>query len=275
MASERQPLCHRLTLTAPRTDDTRLMRARRISLIAAAMAALGCGGAAAGPAASPSPPTTFRACSPPAGVGCCNAAVRLRAAPPWARARRTSPPASSPPAPRPRPAARRGKRRQPDAVWTPSRARTAAGRTPLRSAISIDSCDDTWRGVIPPGGACQTYAACAEPAVSGGASAGASCVNSICVQVVRQPAGAACNDTMLTCDPFAGTCVSGTCTALPGPGQACTGSCSAGSRCTADVCVSLLAFGATCTSDSECQSDRCRGGRCASAFVETEYCTLP
>ena len=139
----------------------------------------------------------------------------------------------------------------------------------------IDSCDDTWRGVIPPGGACQTYAACAEPAVSGGASAGASCVNSICVQVVRQPAGAACNDTMLTCDPFAGACVSGTCTALPGPGQTCTGSCSPGSRCTANVCVSLLAFGATCTSDSECQSDRCRGGRCISTFVETEYCTLP
>ncbi len=139
----------------------------------------------------------------------------------------------------------------------------------------VDSCDDTWRGVIPPGGACQTYAACAEPAVSGGASAGASCVNSICVQVVRQPAGAACNDTMLTCDPFAGACVSGTCMALPEPGQTCTGSCSPGARCSADVCVSLLPFGATCTSDSECQSDRCRGGRCISTFVETEYCTLP
>jgi len=249
------------------------MHSRRITLIAAAMAALGCGGSGGGGTSVSADdfPTRFadgwcglllRCCQASGGaaMGACEADIAASSVAIGVQAAAGG------------------------ATWDASAAGRcldaiahadcgATNAATLRDLL--DSCDDTWRGVIPPGGACQTYAACAEPAVSAGASGGASCVNSVCVQVVRQPAGATCNGTTMTCDPFAGACVSGTCTALPGPGQACTGSCSPGSRCTANVCVSLLAFGATCAADNECQSDRCRGGRCASTFVETEYCTLP
>lgn len=141
----------------------------------------------------------------------------------------------------------------------------------------LDDCSDTWMGVVPPGGACQTYESCAEPPVSGGASAGASCVNSVCVQVVRQPPGAACSGTTLTCDPLLATCESASCVALPGPGEACSGPCRTGSRCTAGMlCGALLATGQTCVSNSECASDKCAGARCASIYVsDAEYCTLP
>jgi hypothetical protein len=139
----------------------------------------------------------------------------------------------------------------------------------------VDSCDDVWTGVVPPGGACQTYGSCAEPQVTGGASAGASCVNSACVQVVRQPPGAPCAEPTQTCDPFLAECVASACVALPEAGQACTGSCRTGSRCTGGVCEPLAAVGAPCTSNGECASDRCSGGRCASAFVsDGDYCTL-
>jgi len=143
----------------------------------------------------------------------------------------------------------------------------------------LDVCDDTWKGVVPPGGACMTYASCAEPAVSGGASAGASCVNSMCVQVLRQPAGAPCSQTppvLLTCDPLVAACGTGVCVALPGAGEACAGNCRSGWRCVSDVCVPQLAAGQTCTVDGECISGGCRGGRCVSVFVsDAEYCTLP
>jgi hypothetical protein len=139
----------------------------------------------------------------------------------------------------------------------------------------MDSCDDVWTGVVPPGGACQTFGSCAEPQVTGGASAGASCVNSMCVQVVRNPPGAACSEPTQTCDPLLAECVGGACVALPETGQSCTGSCRSGSRCNAGVCEPLLDMGATCTSNSECASDRCSGGRCASGFVSGgDYCTL-
>ena len=179
-------------------------------------------------AASPSPPTTIRACSPPDGAGCSSVLSgvgRHRHGHMRGRDRR-----------RHRRHRHQGGGRRRDVGRV--RGRTLSGRhgaRRLRRATNtdalrglVDTCDDTWRGVIPPGGPCETYAACAEPAVSGGASAGASCVNSICVQVVRQPAGASCNDTMMACDPFAATCVSGTCAALPGAGEACAGSCRGG-----------------------------------------------
>jgi hypothetical protein len=140
----------------------------------------------------------------------------------------------------------------------------------------LNTCDDTWLGVVPPGGACMTYASCAEPAVSGGATAGASCVNSMCVPVVRQPIGATCDNTTYVCDPFASGCSGGTCVALPGPGESCTGDCRVGSHCRNGACAALLEMGATCAADSDCTSDKCSGGRCASAFAtEAEYCTLP
>ena len=140
----------------------------------------------------------------------------------------------------------------------------------------VDGCGDTWFGVIPPGGACQTYEACAKPAVSGGASAGASCVNAVCVQVVRQPPGAACSGTTVTCDPLLATCVSGSCVAVPGAGESCSGSCRSGLSCTAGVCQPRLAMGEACASDGECASGKCSGARCASIYVaDGEYCTLP
>ena len=143
----------------------------------------------------------------------------------------------------------------------------------------LDVCDDPWKGVVPPGGACMTYASCAEPAVSGGASAGASCVNAMCVQVLRQPIGAPCSQTpptVMTCDPLQAACGGGVCMALPGAGEACTGACRSGWRCASDVCVPQLAAGQACSVDSECISESCRGGRCTSVFVsDAEYCTLP
>lgn len=140
----------------------------------------------------------------------------------------------------------------------------------------LDSCDDTWTGVVPPGGTCQTYASCAEPQVTGGATAGASCVNSTCVQFVRQPPGAACSGTTLTCDPFLATCTAGTCVAFPSAGESCSGSCAIGARCIGGTCMPLLATGQACSLDGECVSDKCSGGQCASTFVaDGEYCALP
>jgi len=141
----------------------------------------------------------------------------------------------------------------------------------------VEQCDDTWTGAIPPGGPCQYHESCAEPLVSGGASAGASCVNSMCVQVVRLPPGAECSDLdpLQTCNPYAAECVSGICEALPEAGQQCTDSCVPGVRCREGMCEALLGAGETCAADNECVSDRCSGGQCASSFIETEYCALP
>ena len=153
-----------------------------------------------------------------------------------------------------------------------------AGTDIAKLVALLDVCDDIWKGVVPPGGACMTYSSCAEPAVSGGATAGASCVNSMCVPVVRQPVGAACSTTVTTmlCDPLAATCTAGACVALPGSGAACTGECRAGLKCTGGTCVALLAAGAACSADSDCAADRCVGGKCASVLaVSGDYCTLP
>jgi hypothetical protein len=141
----------------------------------------------------------------------------------------------------------------------------------------VATCDDTWSGVIPPGGPCQYHESCAEPPVSGGASAGASCVNGMCAAVVRLPAGAECSelDPLQVCNPTVAECVSGICEALPEDAQPCTDSCRPGSRCRDGMCEALLAGGETCAADNECASDRCSAGQCASSFVETEYCTLP
>jgi hypothetical protein len=140
----------------------------------------------------------------------------------------------------------------------------------------LNTCDDTWRGIVPAGGACMTYASCAELPVSGGATAGASCVNSMCVPVVRQPVGAPCDNTTFVCDAFTGGCAGGMCVAIPGPGQACAGDCRVGSTCRNNVCDPLLGLGAACTVDNDCISDRCSAGKCASTFAtEAAYCTLP
>jgi len=156
------------------------------------------------------------------------------------------------------------------------RAADCAGADAAALFALLDTCDDTWTGAVPAGGACMTYASCAELPVSGGATAGASCVNSKCVPVVRQPAGATCDSTTRLCNPLEGACSAGMCVALPGPGQACNGDCKAGSRCRNNVCEALLGMGATCAADSDCVSDRCGGGKCASAFAaEAEYCALP
>jgi hypothetical protein len=152
-----------------------------------------------------------------------------------------------------------------------------AGTDVAKLVAMLDVCDDVWKGVVPPGGPCMTYSSCAEPSVSGGATAGASCVNSMCVPVVRQPVGSACSTaTTMQCDPLAATCTGGACVALPGNGAACTGECRAGLKCTAGTCVALLAAGAACSADSDCASDRCSAGRCASVLaVSGDYCTLP
>lgn len=155
-------------------------------------------------------------------------------------------------------------------------AADCAGTNVQALVALLDTCDDTWTGVVPAGGACMTYASCAELPVSGGASAGASCVNSMCVPVVRQPPGATCNNMTYVCDAFTSGCSGGICVALPGPGEPCAGDCRTGARCRNAVCAPLLGMGTTCTADSDCVSDRCRGGRCASTFAtEAEYCTLP
>ena len=56
--------------------------------------------------------------------------------------------------------------------------------------------DDAGVEVVPPGGACMTYSSCAELPVSGGASAGASCVNSMCVAGASVGNNAPCGDLM-------------------------------------------------------------------------------
>jgi hypothetical protein len=150
-------------------------------------------------------------------------------------------------------------------------------QTDLPALVALaNTCGDTWTGVVPAGGACQTYASCAEPAVSGGATAGASCANSMCVPIVRQPAGGHCDNATFVCDSLLSACSGGTCVALPGPGESCSGGCRSGSRCTGGTCTALLAMGAACAANSDCVSDKCSGGHCASALVsDGEYCALP
>jgi len=158
------------------------------------------------------------------------------------------------------------------------RKATCAGTDAAKLVAMLDVCDDVWKGIVPPGGACQTYYSCAEPPVSGGATAGASCVNSMCVPVVRQPAGAACSTTTTTmlCDPLAATCTDGICVELPATGAACTGACRLGSQCTGGTCVARLAPGSACSAHADCASDWCSGGQCASVLaVSGDYCTFP
>jgi hypothetical protein len=142
----------------------------------------------------------------------------------------------------------------------------------------LDVCADTWNGVVPPGGACQTYASCAEPDVTElepGTSVGASCVNSTCVQVIRQPFGAPCSDdSLMLCDPFVATCDAGVCVALPDVvGQPCTDDCREGLACNDGTCTAKLTMGEACTVDSECVSDRCSAGQCVSVLAG-DYCAL-
>jgi hypothetical protein len=142
----------------------------------------------------------------------------------------------------------------------------------------LDTCDDSWKGVIPPGGVCQSYLACAELDVTGGELSGRVCANSVCVPVVLAPPGASCpaGDTTRACDPYLASCESDTCVALPGAGESCSNSCRTGARCTDGMCVALLAMGEACSSDVECLSDTCGGGRCASTLVlDGDYCALP
>lgn len=156
------------------------------------------------------------------------------------------------------------------------RAASCAATDTAKLLALVDVCADMWTGTVPPGGACRTYESCARPAPIGNARAGASCANSVCVQVVGQPVGAACNNAGMPCDPLQGACSAGMCVALPADGAACTGSCRLGSRCTGGVCAPLLAAGATCAVNSDCASDKCSGGKCASALAAMDdYCALP
>jgi hypothetical protein len=142
---------------------------------------------------------------------------------------------------------------------------------------TLDACDDMWRGRVPPGGACETYAACAEPDVDGDAQTGVGCINSECVQIVRQPAGAPCMATLLRCDPLLAECdVSGICVALPDVGDDCSDSCRAGARCDEGTCVALADTGEDCSVESDCSSEDCNAGRCTTAGIaDSEYCSLP
>jgi hypothetical protein len=80
----------------------------------------------------------------------------------------------------------------------------------------------------------------------------------------------------MPCDPVQGACAGGICVAHPADGAACTASCHLGSWCTGGVCTPLLAAGATCSVNSDCSSDKCSGGKCASALAANDdYCTLP
>jgi hypothetical protein len=172
------------------------------------------------------------------------------------------------------------------AIWDPAtagqclaglRAADCTGTDVAKLLAMVDVCDDIWKGVVPPGGACRTYYSCAEPLVSGGATAGASCVNATCVQAVRQPVGAACSTSpMMTCNPLEAACSGGVCVALPGNGAACSGDCRSGLRCTGGMCLPLLGAGAACAVNSDCASDRCSGGKCASVLAASDdACTLP
>ncbi len=145
-----------------------------------------------------------------------------------------------------------------------------------------DACDDVWQGVVPPGGACRSEVSCAKPEVSDGASAAVSCVNSTCVQAVRQPIGAPCSaDGTLVCDSLVATCQAGSCVALPELGQACSGECRAGAECSNGVCVSLLADGEACSYNLQCRSELCYYESCQSGTCTTTcqavfaYCAIP
>lgn len=139
------------------------------------------------------------------------------------------------------------------------------------------TCNLAWTGVVPPGGACRTGSSCAVPDASDEAIGGASCFNDVCVQVVLQPPGAACSSsTLQSCDPYAASCIGGTCVALPGPGESCSESCRSDSRCADGTCVALLDMGQPCSSPAQCRGGTCSGGTCASGLIgDGDYCALP
>ena len=136
------------------------------------------------------------------------------------------------------------------------------------------TCDESYHGAIPPGGACHASLSCAAPMVDGGVSGAASCVNSACVQVTWQAPGAACNGATLACDPR-GTCVNGICLVLPADGEECAGSCRPGAYCSGGLCRRFGGLGDTCAVSSDCVSNRCSGNKCASLFASEDACTLP
>jgi hypothetical protein len=157
------------------------------------------------------------------------------------------------------------------------RGADCAGTDVPKLVALVDACDDIWTGIVPPGGACRTYMSCAEPPVSGGATAGSSCVNSVCLSVVRLPVGATCSTgTTMVCDVLTASCTGGVCVALPGDGEACTGDCRSGFTCTNGTCAALLGVGTACAVNSDCASDRCSAGKCTSVLAASDdYCTLP
>ena len=144
----------------------------------------------------------------------------------------------------------------------------------------VTLCDDVWKGVVPPGGACQTYASCAELPAHADAVAGASCVSGMCVPIVQQPLGETCDDETFVCDLFRATCsvaTPHTCVPRPGPNENCLLVCRDGSECQDGVCVPLAALGAACAADADCASGTCSGGKCASLIAAAfdDHCALP
>lgn len=133
---------------------------------------------------------------------------------------------------------------------------------------------DVWRGRVQPGGSCQSHIECRDSET--GASVG--CVNGVCEEVQHLPRGAPCDEASFTavCFRWLDFCdaESRLCTALPEPGDACTDECSYGATCDAGTCRALLVPGDVCTTDTDCASDTCVDGRCAS-LLAGDYCAHP
>ena len=197
-----------------------------------------------------SPPAISLLDSRPGGAGC-SGAVGRPVVPARAAARPTSSHRSRASGPRRPPTARRGTRTTAGRCLDTVGAADCAGTDAAALVALLNTCDDTWIGAVPPGGACMTYASCAELPVSGGASAGAkSRVNSMCVPVVRQPVGATCDNTTFVCNPLEGGCAGGRLRRASGPGSGMQRRLQDGSRCTNNVCAALLGMGAACAANS-------------------------
>jgi hypothetical protein len=82
---------------------------------------------------------------------------------------------------------------------------------------------------------------------------------------VFESVGDACDADQDACGPDAYCPDFGRCTPLPVAGQPCVAGlrCAAGLKCIASTCVTILADGAPCTTDDQCEGS-CLSGRCVS-----------
>ena len=131
---------------------------------------------------------------------------------------------------------------------------------------------DVWLGTVAPGGACTKASQCNDT----GQNTAVICGNSKCIVRVVVPAGGACATTD-DCDALVAACddATHTCALLPTEGQPCAKPCRMGFECGVDnLCHALGAVGAACASSSDCASDQCSGGHCASVLAG-DHCELP